>query len=63
MNLSIQWILQSAVVWALLLSMINSILVTPIIFNYYIIPRIEKKINKKLEYHPWFEFFFLETFF
>ncbi len=33
--------------------------ISPIIFNYFLIPKIEKKIGKKLDYHPFIDYIFL----
>lgn len=50
----------------LLLMMIFSalylVLIAPIVFNYFIIPKIEKKIGSKLEFINWYEFYLFGKF-
>jgi hypothetical protein len=45
-----------------LISMIGvfyGLVISPIIFNYFLIPKIEKKIGKKLGHHPFLDYIFL----
>lgn len=42
-----------------ILGVIYVLVISPIVFNYMIIPKIERKIGKKLEYHPLCDYVFL----
>ncbi len=55
-QLSWLYIVVSILVFIALLSMVYGLIISPLIFRFYIIPRIEKKVGYKLIYHPYVGF-------
>jgi len=57
MSLPINKIAVYVVLLYLFFTAIYQIIIMPIVFNYFIIPKLESKIGKKLEYRSYYNFF------